>query len=223
MDYDARDMLLTTDAPTDKIVYLASGSVPIDGYPTLFAHELPFIPLLGGYWSFSPTFDVCYEFWSGDFPSGNNTKFYKHELRVRSSATDVTIDTVDIAGDSKTAYYRIFGFEPSNSTADVAPLANSGDNFVIDSGYNYMKLYSSDTVVLGTAASVTVTHNLGYIPKVFAWFMDISNEVTPIIKGFDEFSFSSDVTMVVTTTNIIFSRSGTLNIPAIYYRIYLDE
>lgn len=39
---------------------------------------------------------------------------------------------------------------------------------VFDSDYNYIKIYKTFTGVI-SAATITIPHNLGYVPLVFGW------------------------------------------------------
>lgn len=221
MDYDARDMLLTTDAPTDKIVYLATGNIPIDGYPHSITHTLPFRPLVSGYWSMTPDFSVCYEFFSGDFPSGNPFQLFAHSVDIFCD-TDTTIDlyTRDIAGGSKTCYYRIFAFEPHGLNNDLSTPVAQSDSMILNTDYNYMKLYMSGTANPGTAGTYTIAHNLGYIPRVMAWASKFGS-LEPVMRAGDTATGETYVT--VDATNIVFKNPYGINVPELHYRIYLDD
>jgi hypothetical protein len=212
------DFLIQSDYPMDKIVYITSGSIPIDGFPHTIPHGLPFVPLLGGYWSLTPDFAICYEFFSGDFPSGNAGYFFAHEVDILADATNVQLDTVDIAGGSKTAYYRVYGFEPSDSAVEITTPVG-GDSFNINSDYNYMKLFMSGVVNPGTVSTYTIDHNLGYIPQVHAWYTWLGDCV-PMVRAGD--TSSGQIMIQVTPTQIIMSNLFNLAVTRLDYRIYLD-
>lgn len=220
MAVDARNFLLNTDYPIDKIVYLTSGSMTLDGLPHTIAHGLPFIPLVGGYWSFSSSFDTTYDFYSGDFPSGNPSFLFAHEVQISSDATNITLNTTDIIGDSPTFYYRIYALAPSTMTSSLNPvLTASADAFILNTDYNYMKLYINETYTMGTAATYTVTHSLGYKPRIAGWY-EFFGSTEPILRAGD--TSGGIIKAEVTDTQVIVSNGFGLNIPNLYLRIYLD-
>ena len=61
---------------------------------------------------------------------------------------------------------------PSNADADAPYTASIADTFVLNTDYNYTKLYYDSLVP--AAATTTITHNFGYRPQVMAWGVDIS-------------------------------------------------
>lgn len=217
---NAKDFLINSDYPMDKVVFLTSGSLVLDGDPHSFAHGLPFVPLTGGYWSFSADFSTSYEFYSGDFPSGNPSFIFAHQVDVSSDATNITIGTQDIIGDVPTVYYRIYAFEPSDSNADIASPLSSSDAFALNSDYNYMKLYSSGVANPGTAATYTITHGIGYKPQVHAWYTWLGDTV-PMVRAGD--TANGQVTLAVNDNTIVMSNPYGLNITRLDYRIYLDD
>lgn len=218
---NARDFLVTSDYPMDKIIYLKSGSVPIDGYPHSISHNLPFTPLVGGYWSMTPDFSVCYEFSSGDFPSGNLGYIFGHSVDIEcDSETTIDLYTRDIAGGSKTCYYRIFAFEPSNVNADISSPVSLSDEMVFNTDYNYMKLYMSGVVNPGTATTYSITHGMGYKPRVMAWHNQFGY-VTPIVRAGD--TAGGDPCIIVDDEKITLNNRYGIPITQFHYRIYLDD
>ncbi|NCU39134.1 hypothetical protein EOL96_08985 [Candidatus Saccharibacteria bacterium] len=215
----AADFLLNTDYPIDKIVYIASGSVPIDGYPHAIAHGLAFEPLVTGYWSTTPDFEICYEFGSGKFPSTVPTYFYSHSVTM-SQDTTTTIDlyTQWIDGPSLTCYYRLFGFEPSNINLDIASPVALSDEFVVSTDYRMMQLVTTGLVNPGTAATYTITHNLGSKPRVMAWYKWVGGLV-PLIAAGD--TAGGQNMLSVTDNTIIFLNRYGLNVTELHYRIYV--
>ena len=219
MVVDARNFLVNTDYPIDKIIYLTSGSMVLDGFPHTIAHGLPFIPLVGGYWSFSSAFATTYDFYAGDFPSGNPSFLFAHEVQISSDATNITLNTTDIVGDSPTFYYRIYGLAPSGTTNDISPIASTSDPFVINSDYNYMKLYINETYPMGTATTYTVNHNLGYKPRIAGWY-EFFGSTEPILRAGD--TGGGAIKAEVTNTQVIVSNDFGLDIPNLYLRVYID-
>lgn len=217
---NAKNFLLNSDYPQDKVVLLLSGSIPIDSATHTIPHNLPFTPLVDGCWSMTSDFSTSYEFYSGDFPSGNPGYFFAHEVQLQANSTNVILPTLDIAGGSKTAYYRIFGFEPSDSTADIASPITSSDNFVLNTDYNYMKLYTSGVANPGTAATYTIVHGLGYKPQVRAWYT-VAGISKPTTQAGD--AFAGRICVVPTDTSIIVLNPNGDNITRFDYRMYFDD
>lgn len=218
---DPRNFLLNSDYPLDKVVYLNNGSTVFDNAtPIEIAHGLPFTPLVGGYWSFDADFSTTYEFYTGDFPSGNSDYIFAHEVDIESNATIITITMIDLIGDSKTFYYRLYAFQPDDYSADILPLASSGDNFVLNTDYNYMKLFNSDHFTMGTDTSHTVDHNLGFMPVAMGWYSYFGSTI-PIIRAGD--ISNGILTVEVTTTSIVFSNPLGLTIDRVDFRLYADE
>lgn len=114
-------------------------------------------------------------------------------------------------------------------------------NKFFSTGFNYPKILLNDSTtdaVAGTGSVVTVTidHNLGYIPSFRLWFDPDNNRRFPIGDAlFDDFAVPIHVTNQVsaqgnvyaTTTQIIIGYTNTFGEPTkdvtTYYRIYYDE
>ena len=117
-------------------------------------------------------------------------------------------------------YYRLYGFEPSNSTAQIGSTQKDAKQFMINTDYNYCKLYKKG--VLDTNGSVK--HNLGYTPLVLAWQEYAWRNPAPSLispcwmSGGDDTNIAS---VTVTPTEI-----SVVGIPTngkLHYRIYYDE
>jgi hypothetical protein len=182
------------------------------------AHGLPFIPLVGGYWSLTSDFSVNYEFGNGTFPSGSLGDLFQRSIgNISATSSNIKMDWSNIST-SVTVYYRIYAFEPSGSSATLSPIASQGDDFILNTDYNYLKLYDADSASPGTATTYTVTHDLGYIPQVLAWYeyTAVSGFVFPVTT-------ESTVALEVNTTSIVFQNPFGDDIANVWWRIYLDE
>jgi len=216
----APSFLLDTDYPLDKAIFLGSGSFTMGASTTgseFVNHGLPFIPLIAGYWSLTSDFSLNYEFGNGVFPSGNPGYLFQREIGyVQATITQVKMDWVNIST-ATTAYYRLYAFEPSNLTTDIASVSATSDGFVLNTDYNYLKLLSADTASPGTATTYTVTHGLGYKPQVLAWFeyAAVPGFVAPVTT-------ESTVALEVNDTAIVFQNPFADNVSAVHWRIYLD-
>ena len=113
-------------------------------------------------------------------------------------------------------YYRIYGFEPSNSTAKVGKTQKDAKNFILNTDYNYCKLYKKGIVT----SDSTILHNLGYKPFVLAWEeYEPLGTITPCwISGGTEDGFA-EISTTPTSVKISVVQPNT----KIHYRIYYDE
>lgn len=223
----AKNFLLTTDFPLDKVIYLNSGSVTINfptaGQQIVIPHNLPFTPLVSGSWALNPTFSTLYEYGSGTFPSNDiGSSVFNISMDIKADTTNITILPTNVSGSSFILYYRVFGLQPSDNNSDLLPTASSGDNFVLNTDYNYTKLYLNDVILNATTGTYTVLHNLGYLPQVMAWVEDTGYTI-PIDVSEAPDTFGIYVTCIVNTTSIQFIVPAFLTIDRIDYRLYIDE
>ena len=140
---------------------------------------------------------------------------------LTADSTKIQIGYNDYNAPSSRAYYRIYAFEPSNSTADVTPTSTNANKFILNTDYNYCKLYKKGTVS-GNANS-TITHNLGYIPQMMAW-METEGIIFPINDSdwFNHGVIGDPSGIQLTTTSIVFKYAGR-GANNIHYRIYYDQ
>lgn len=218
---EAKNFLLNTDYPLDKVVYLKSGSFTMGASTTgteTISHGLSFIPLIGGYWSLTSDFSVNYEFGNGTFPSGNLGFLFQREIgSISATSSSINLNWSNIST-STTVYYRIYGFEPDDNLATLSPIASQGDTFVINTDFNYLKLQEADHATPGTATTYTVVHGLGYIPQVLAWYeyASVPGFVWPVTT-------ESTVALEVGTNDIVFQNPIGDDVANVWWRIYRDE
>lgn len=222
---DFANLLLTTDKPLDKVVYLRTEAVAIPAYDykdVTIAHGLGFLPLVNAQWSTSSDFSTSYNIGGG--PNTGASRSYN--TAISANATNVYLNTTNNTASAVTLYFRIYGLIPSDVNDDVTATAASADNFILNTDYNYTKLLEAGKVV-GPASGGTfeyVTHSLGYRPQVSIWMTRagftspfIINQITPGVPGFDQ------VLVAVTTTQIIFSFADVLASYTMHYRLYGDQ
>lgn len=229
------NLLLDTDYPLDKVVYLESGSFSApaltQGTIEIVPHNLPFTPLCSGNWSLSSGFTVQYEYSTGVFPSTAPGQFWDTICNVFADDTNIYISCDNYNGSSKTIYYRVFGFQPPDDTSDVDPISSEGDQYLLSTDYNNAKLFLSDTVSLPAAPSaptnVAVEHNLGYIPQAMGWCTyttPVNGDTVLAIHPFGTSNGASQgILMSVNSTYINFSVPQFATAQTGYYRLYLDE
>lgn len=231
----AKDFLLTTDFPLDKVIYLKSGSFSVSGYPgsnsVAIPHGLPFIPLCDMSWSLTPDFSVCYPAGSSPPPTNIALDNQGVENLLYADATNINISVSNFLTPAITFYYRIYAFEPSDSSTDLEPTASAGDDFVLNTDFNYTKLYLEGKLDL--SVTDTVTHNLGYIPQIEAWDENPLS-VTPSFpqriipplfndNTLDTTGGGATYGFILTTTTLQFLSQNTPAPTFLHYRIYLDE
>lgn len=229
-----KKMILSSDTPIDKIVLLKSGSFTlpgsVSGYVTAIPHGLPFTPLCSGNWSTVSDFSIQYEFSSGTYPSSNPGYVFNAIMNVYADASNVYLDADNI-GSSMTVYYRVFGFEPTSSLANIPAVASQGDDFMINSDYLNPKLYIEGVASLpltgGSEVFTYVQHDIGTIPQVMGWVTystfngsTLVDAVHPV--GTSNYN-SQGVTLIVGEAAIAFSSPPFIDAHTAYYRIWLDE
>lgn len=169
---DPRDFYLTTEYPIDNIVYLAEGSVSTPNgtsdFITVGSHGLPFTPLVMLVWSNDADFTVSNYFIDTALATSWFTSFAGQAYIGYANATDVFIQRDNTSGSTKTLYYRIYCFAPSDAPIDsiVPATADDGDPFAFNTQYNYLKLLHAGKLTPGSPA---YTHGLGYVPRAFKW------------------------------------------------------
>lgn len=215
----AKSFLYTTDFPIDKIIYKDEGSFTInalDFFDKVFAHNLPFAPLLLGTWSTTPDFSISYDFGSG--PLGGNPFAINNSISANSS--QVTISTTNNTNTSVTFYYKIYGFQPADQNLDVPYTSSSADTYTFNTDFNYSKLYLNEirSQPAGVNGIQNIVHNLGYRPQILCW-QEISGNISPTVVADLGIAF---FTCAVTTTSVQLNFDSA---PAmrIHVKVYLDD
>lgn len=212
---DPRDFLLNTDYEMDKIILVKTGSFVGNVNIT---HDLGFAPLPFGIWSTDQDFNTVNTIGVSDSESypgytprlGVDCVSYGNRIRLIASGN---------GKDSTTIYYRLYGFEPPESSADITPNSNMANTFVLNTDYNYRKLMATGTF---TQDYQEYSHNLGYIPQAMAWLkatQDWGGGIEPIMFA----SNFTDFKIKLTPNKIIAGDVINTATEKIYWRIYYDE
>jgi len=219
----ANNLLLSTDFPLDKIIYMNSGSISVPSGSSLdinVPHNLPFRPLLIATWSTTADFAISYEQGVSGF-----TDLSIPQLSVQSTPTDIRFLPLNYTGSTLTYYWRVFGFMPSDVDAEAIFTSATADSFVLNTDYNYTKLWDSG-IKLWASGTQTIDHNFGYRPQIEIWFEQElnSNLLTRWFQGIDT-SYGGTDKVLVTDNQIIFyfNSSGGVTGRKWYYRIYTDR
>lgn len=227
MAVDPRDFRFNSDYVTDYVAFATSGSfqVTLSSYGTAsktITHSLPFTPLPGGYWSLSSTFTTAYGFGANVYPAPNSSE---PSVIVRSTSSGLILSVVApyIASGTRTytIYYRLYCLDPGSSAHNYTPSTTEPGNFMVDTDYNYMKLYQAGEFIMSSAESAfVVSHNFGYVPCIDCW-ADLGSGIEPIVQiqlGTVHSNVLTPAVEVSTTTFKINPVDAT-----IFYRIYYDE
>ena len=199
MTVDPRDFLLNTDYEMDQIIYCETGTITA-GNANATAHNLSFTPLVFGVFATDADFTDTHPL---TFTSQDGEQF-----TLSADGTNINI-SYDNQDPTASVYYCVFGFEPDGSTADTPATSQYAKSLVLNTDYNYCKLYAKGHV--DGDQDTTVTHNLGYLPQIMAW-TELNGYFAPITTSSIE----------VTDTQINFNYAGA-GYDNIHYRIYYDE
>lgn len=145
----------------------------------------------------------------------------------------LTVKAVNYITSAKTVQYKMVFFAKDNQGA-LTPLTII-DNLFFDSNKNYQKIFSSSNFAVSTSAATSVTHSLGYVPKVRAFFSPTSattgsNGSVAIPAGcLTTISTFVNPNIQITTSSVSFGViSDSSSYPSgingtLYYRIYYDN
>lgn len=220
---------IDTDFPLDKVVYTYSGSISLNPWTswsgtvtqvTTTGLSYDVLPIM--FYSTTPDFSICYQSESSP-PDPNFRNIYLYNVNCSASGGKVTVNATSFADPAVTIYYRVFCFEPTNINLDT-PATNVGvDNFMLNSDYNYTKLYlagiASWTTTSYVSTPIVINHNLGYIPQVLCWTDDGTTKSPVDVSQI--FPDSSVGGTTVDTINFSYFANGAPN-GNLHYRIYLD-
>ena len=208
---DPRDFLLNTDYEMDKIVYFATGEIERDEFDKHIPHNLSFTPLIFGICSADPDFSENFS-----IPCDNLDGTTWVEFDAWADNTDLVLSYTGRVGHSPAKmYYRIYGFEPSNSNAHIPYTSGHANNFILNTDYNYCKLKEAGVVDATYYATTTIPHNLGYIPQVLFWD-ELNGSIAPYVM-------SGRLDRINIDEQNIYIYNYSLPNMKIHYRIYYDE
>ena len=127
---DPNDFLLNTDYEMDKIIYFKEGSIEPGNIQT-FPSGFNFAPLLFGVCSYTSDFSDTYSF-PYTLQTSNSSVSFRVSADIVSYVVKVQYSVYP--NTQQKMYYRLYGFEPSNSSSKIPPTSNYAKNFILNTG-----------------------------------------------------------------------------------------
>lgn len=222
---NAKNFLITSTYPTDKIVWVHEGSVTLDQYgafDVIIPHGLTATPFCSGIWTVDE--------WQTQYNTSTAThlgQMYSRFSQISSDLSDVEFSGYCANDDGSamsgsTVKYRLWGFfnEATTQTTYAETTASvSQNNFIKNTGFGYPKLFA-EGFADATTGTKTVYHGLGFIPFVELW-QNLGGKWFQV----DYIDFTATgTTWTVHNTPIELSFNGDgYTQYEYYYRIYADE
>ena len=233
MTQDARHFAYTSDSSVPAFVYHTEGQVNNTGTYyggdgcVKIAHNLPFVPLVVGYWSsqsdFSNSHDISYGSAAQESGAAMTVLADSNYLYVNTSAESQVM-----------FHFRIYAYAPNDYSGEVTPITDES-TFHFSTDYVYLKVAQEGRVSPNGAVKIDIPINLGYLPIYRVWrtnsmlFKDGNSQVT--VKGLGSVSSFVDYSISNPLEDVI--KDGQLTIswgddsPSgddyAYYQIYSNE
>ena len=196
---DPRDFLLNTDHEMDKIIYFKQDKLTPNAYGSVtIPHNLGFAPLIMGVWSRTEDFANPQKFHLGLYLDPNTNTPVIDSIRCTVTENDILLEQYAVQGNFD-YYVRLIGFEPSDSHRKLGKTSQNARQFILNTDYNYLKLYKSgvenivvDPTYTGTEL-ITIQHNLGYRPQALFW-VENSSQGNYSVSAFDLVKLPSTTT-----------------------------
>lgn len=209
---DANNLTIATDFDNDKILFVTSLSRTIANGASIdedIFHNLPFRPLMEGYWSTDPNFNTRIPF----SDSLSASPISAVGLVYTKNLTTFTLGFANSLGASTTFYMRIYAYAPHDYIGDADFTSSVAESLTYNSDYITRKIYHADRATVGSGYAYT--HGLGYIPRVKVWVRT---------AAFGEYVYNQSLgsgKVSITTTNL--SITGGTSTDIYSYRIYVDK
>lgn len=211
---NANKFLLNTDYPIDKVSGSVTGQFDVASGASAFpvvAHGLGYTPLYFLKWSTTPDFSTSYD------EIGVSFNFVQNS--AQTDATNLYMFALNLTGSTVTVYYRVIFFAPTDLDPDVGNTQSGLDNFVLNTDYNYTKIFQEGVT---SGASATIPHGLGYYPQVEAWYIRASDG--RCVHLVSNNVVANDVPRATITENELILTNGSFTSASRWhYKIYADS
>lgn len=215
------DFLLNIDYPIDKVIYRSSvfsmSLAAYDYQAASFAHGNGGIFLPLSQWSFSPTFaSGIYDI--GTSPTSLGVTLYNGTVSV--DATNIYYTFQNQTASAVVIYFRVVGLAIAGSDRIVDGTSQYQD-LVLNTDNNYLKIVAEGQQDVLDTQSLTVNHNLGYLPKTLVWSsFDSGVTVSRVDAMGRDFVYGDSGYLVrVNTADVIITNLFGLTLKY-YYKVY---
>lgn len=228
------NFILDSDYRLDMVAKVISGNFTFkieygtnDGFYKI-AHGLSFTPLVSGFWSldqnFEPAYAFGYDYYDVYDETGTNT------FGIWSVGADDQYIWFQPINDVayKTYYFKVYCLIPSYLTDEIPnPNLSGFKNYIFNSDLDYLKLAFDGQINIPSAVgqqtgnTVTVSHNLGYLPFVRSWWNNPNHAYAPKVYWLN--NSRASITNVVDPNTVKFSNYSYGPAANVIYRIYADE
>lgn len=180
---DPRNFQFSSDYPMAYFVYnsvneitvpaMSGGSV--SSKTITIPHNLPFTPMLVGYWSddanFTSTNDLNVEMYGSDYK----------ELQAGADDTNIYITGRNGKTSSIKLYVKLWAYMPPDANGDAQPVFDDS-NYMFNSDETMLEIAKQGVIEYGDDPNIY--HNLGYVPYCRVWtksYQDGHLVITPYI------------------------------------------
>lgn len=219
--FDPRNFLLNTDYEMDKIIYFKEGSLNANDYDIPISHKLGFAPLIFGVCAFNEDFSD-----PRTIPFEQITQSNTIQFTAQANSNELRLSYLNYSGSPAKIYYRIYAFEPTDVYAKVGQTSNHASKLILNTDYNYCKLFKKGIVVSDTV----IKHDFGYVPQVLAW-KEVNDYSHGLMIEPSEESLKynepggGNFGITVNSSNVTIHDLASMQgfIQKVHYRIYYDE
>lgn len=212
MSRQIKNFIIDSDYPIEKVAGVFEGAGTTNAGETIFtlSNPLNVALLIDGVFS--------EDNWASSYPISAGDKNRNVGMLEVLACTESQIQWRFFSNAGINVKYRLWGFLPEDYPADV-PKTDSVSSypFTIDTSKNYMKVFKSGRATVTSGNSVTIPHDLGYIPFVKVWG-GANNAWALVNQGIQ---VNIDYPVTVTATDLILN--DIQETQSYYYRIYVNE
>lgn len=229
---NANNFITSSDFNLDIVAKIISGNFSFiidynsaDGGFYKIAHGLNFTPLVSGFWSMNQNFQPAYSFGCEYFNPNDETGAADFGILAIGADRQYIWFQPTNQNAYKTYYFKVYCLVPNYLESNIGmPNLNNFKKFIFNSDFSYLKLKNDGIITIPSAEhqetgnTITVNHNLGYLPFVRSW----SN--TPSVSGVywlnNAHTFMKNI---IDNNTVKFSNSKYSKAMNVIYRIYADE
>lgn len=226
MVQDPKKFEFTSDYPSPYFVYQLSYRIVATGSTATaqIAHNLPFIPMLVGYWGRNSNLSDSTDIGAAVYIDNGQVGGTNIQVEAKADSSKVYLTVTNGPGSPVTIYVKLYGYLPPDYDGDASAVMDD-TNFLFNSDYNYLELAEVGTTTDHDDA-VEINHSLGYTPQVRLWKKYRSGDnifiesVRPSLYIDDEFFYNNQYW--VDNEKLHIGGLAQRDV-AMYYHIYTSE